>query len=194
MRHTAGRKRMVRCSQRAATPAVGVASGCRTTWNSCCGVSELPEVAAQCNGGFRVQIPAARPIAFKDIPTIDFSDPAFWSPNGVQTSRSNRRRDVGRAAFTSSIGTSGPAWADSPRLASQVKLIGAKVNAARLPRTIPLAPSPQSRLRYAEFRPAYCGRRLHEGVARRTSTSIPTNLWAGTVRFAVTCNLAPHSR
>ena len=94
----------------------------------------------------------------------------------------------------SSNETSGPPWADSPRLASQVKLIGAKVNAARLPRTIPLAPAPQSRLRYAEFRPAYRGRRLHEGGARRTSTSIPTNLWAGTVRFAVTCNLAPHSR
>ena len=42
---------------RAARPAVGVASGCQHVWNSCCGVSGLPQVATQCNGGFRVQIP-----------------------------------------------------------------------------------------------------------------------------------------
>jgi hypothetical protein len=48
------------CSQRAATPAVGVASGCQNERKSCCRVSGLPQVATQCNAGTRVQIPGGR--------------------------------------------------------------------------------------------------------------------------------------
>ena len=46
------------CSQRAATPAVGVASGYQNGFGPCCGIKGLPQAAVQCRGGFRVQIPA----------------------------------------------------------------------------------------------------------------------------------------
>jgi hypothetical protein len=48
---------VLQCSQRAATAAVGVASGCRNGLGPCRGIKHLPRVAAQCRRGFRIQIP-----------------------------------------------------------------------------------------------------------------------------------------